>query len=65
MRVRVDTDKCCGSGMCVLTAPDVFDQRDEDGIVRLLDERPPEHAWPDVREAAVGCPAQAIEADED
>ncbi|MBD0738786.1 ferredoxin [Streptomyces sp. NPDC088197] len=61
MRVHVDTDKCCGSGMCVLTAPGVFDQRDEDGIVRLLADEPPEATWDDVREAEVGCPAQAIE----
>ena len=38
MKVTVDEDKCCGAGTCVLLAPDVFDQRDEDGIVVLLDE---------------------------
>ena len=40
MKVSVDEDKCCGAGTCVLLAPDVFDQRDEDGIVVLLDAAP-------------------------
>jgi ferredoxin len=64
MRIQADQDKCCGSGMCVLTAPDVFDQRDSDGIVELLVPEPPQTAWPDVRDAAAGCPSRAIELDE-
>jgi ferredoxin len=60
MKVTVDQDKCCGAGTCVLLAPDVFDQRDEDGIVVLLDEQPPEELHPIVREAASVCPAAAI-----
>ncbi len=40
MKITIDHDKCCGAGTCVLLAPDVFDQRDDDGIVILLDERP-------------------------
>ncbi|GAB3980305.1 ferredoxin [Actinoallomurus acanthiterrae] len=60
MRVAVDQDKCCGAGNCVLLAPEVFDQREEDGIVALLDERPPERLHGAVREAADVCPAGAI-----
>ena len=30
MKVVIDQDKCVGAGQCVLLAPDVFDQRDED-----------------------------------
>ena len=40
MKITVDEDKCCAAGSCVLAAPDVFDQRDEDGIVVLLDAEP-------------------------
>ncbi|SDO21076.1 ferredoxin [Actinacidiphila guanduensis] len=61
MRVHVDQDRCCGSGMCVLSAPSVFDQRDEDGIVVLLDPEPPAEVLADVRDAVAGCPALAIE----
>ncbi|MBK0866829.1 (4Fe-4S)-binding protein [Saccharopolyspora sp. HNM0986] len=29
MKVTADERKCCGSGQCVLLAPEVFDQRDD------------------------------------
>ncbi|MFB9909619.1 ferredoxin [Allokutzneria oryzae] len=60
MKVSVDEGKCCGAGSCVLAAPDVFDQRDEDGVVVLLDAEPGEHLHAVVREAADVCPAAAI-----
>ncbi|HWO64081.1 MAG TPA: ferredoxin [Umezawaea sp.] len=63
MKVFVDEDKCCGAGSCVLVAPDVFDQRDEDGVVVLLDDQPGEHLHAAVREAAGVCPAAAITLD--
>lgn len=65
VRVAVDQDKCCGAGSCVLTAPEVFDQREEDGIVVLLDPAPATALHPAVREAAAVCPASAITLDED
>jgi ferredoxin len=60
MKVIVDQDRCIGSGQCVLLAPEVFDQRDEDGIVVLLDENPPAEVHDDVTEAAQVCPGLAI-----
>lgn len=61
MKVSVEADKCVAAGQCVLFAPDVFDQREEDGVVVLLDETPgPEH-HDAVREAALVCPAAAID----
>ncbi|AUA08729.1 ferredoxin [Streptomyces sp. SID8361] len=65
MKVHVDEAKCCGAGQCVLIAPEVFDQRDEDGIVVLLAPEPAEDQRSDVREAAAVCPAAAITLDED
>jgi ferredoxin len=41
-------------------APAVFDQRDSDGIVKLLDENPPAGLHDEIREAAHLCPALAI-----
>jgi len=64
MKVTIDEDKCCGAGSCVMSAPDVFDQRDEDGIVVLLDETPADSLHAAVREAASVCPAAAIALDE-
>lgn len=60
MKVTIDEDRCCGAGQCVLAAPEVFDQRDDDGVVILLDEAPPEAEHENVRTAAALCPAAAI-----
>lgn len=60
MKITVDEVKCCGAGQCVLIAPEVFDQRDEDGIVILLDAEPAAEQHAAVREAATVCPAAAI-----
>lgn len=60
MKITVDLDRCVGAGQCVLTADDVFDQRDEDGLVDLLDESPPRERLAAVRLAAEMCPASAI-----
>lgn len=61
MRITIDEEKCCGAGQCVLVAPEVFDQRDEDGVVVLLDAEPPAGQEAAAREAAAVCPAAAIE----
>jgi ferredoxin len=60
MRVIVDQNECVASGQCVLSADAVFDQREEDGTVFLLDATPPAELHDDVRRAAAFCPAQAI-----
>ncbi|RJQ68139.1 ferredoxin [Pseudonocardiaceae bacterium YIM PH 21723] len=60
MKVSVDRHLCVGSGQCVLTDPDVFDQGEEDGIVVLLDAAPGAEHDELVEEAALVCPAQAI-----
>jgi ferredoxin len=60
MKVSIDQEKCCAAGTCVTIAPDVFDQRDEDGIVVLLLSDPPADLRESVREAASVCPAMAI-----
>jgi ferredoxin len=64
VKITVDQDKCVASGQCVMSAMDVFDQRDEDGIVVLLTDSPPPEMAADVRQAAAVCPALAIEIEE-
>lgn len=64
MKVTIDQDTCIASGQCVTAAAQVFDQRDEDGIVVLLNENPPAELADDVRHAAAVCPALAITVDE-
>ncbi|MET7335395.1 ferredoxin [Nonomuraea sp. NPDC005650] len=60
MKVVIDQDKCVAAGQCVTAASAVFDQRDEDGIVVLLNGSPPAEQSEAVREAAAICPALAI-----
>ncbi|MEW2305592.1 ferredoxin [Streptomyces sp. NPDC006655] len=60
MRVEVDAPKCVASGQCVLLAPEIFDQQEEDGLVILLDEAPGPDHHDAVRESAAVCPAAAI-----
>ncbi|MFC9427657.1 ferredoxin [Streptomyces sp. NPDC056987] len=64
MKVTVDQDKCVASGQCVVTAAQVFDQRNADGIVVLLSDNPPAEQADDVRQAAAVCPALAITIEE-
>lgn len=61
MKITVDEAKCCGAGQCVLIAPEVFDQREDDGIVELLQPSPVPEFHDHAREAAAVCPAAAIE----
>jgi ferredoxin len=64
VKVVADRDVCIGSGNCVFTAPDVFDQG-EDGLVVLLEEDvDPAHAEP-VRQAVAHCPSAALRIVED
>jgi len=60
MRVELDEPKCVASGQCVVAAPEVFDQRDADGVAFLLVETPAAELHEGVREAAAVCPAAAI-----
>ncbi|MFF0011478.1 ferredoxin [Streptomyces sp. NPDC005374] len=64
MKVVVDEEKCIAAGQCVSAAMDVFDQRDEDGIVVLLEGSPGPELADDVRNAAAVCPALAIRIEE-
>ena len=41
----VDRERCVGSGECVFTVPDIFDQDEADGIVLLLTDTPEEALW--------------------
>jgi ferredoxin len=64
MRIVVDVERCRGAGLCALTAPEVFDQDEDDGtVVVLVDEPLPElhHA---VGVAARLCPNSVIQLEE-
>ncbi|MER5252494.1 MULTISPECIES: ferredoxin [unclassified Streptomyces] len=60
MHVRVDRDRCAGSGLCTAQVPAVFDQSDEDGKVLLNAPAPGPELAGAVRAAAARCPSGAI-----
>jgi len=65
MKITIKRDLCIGAGQCVLSAPTVFDQDEETGLVVLMTDSPSEEVLDHVREAAAVCPALAIELAED
>lgn len=60
VKVSVDAHRCVGAGQCVRTVPEVFDQRESDGIVLLLEEQPSAELTPFLEKAVRLCPARAI-----
>lgn len=58
--IEVNQDICVGGGQCVFVAPEIFTQRDEDGVVELLTEHPSDDQIPLVEEAIEVCPARVI-----
>lgn len=64
MKIFIDQEKCVAAGQCVLYAPNVFDQREEDGIVFFVNENPGPEEAENVRQAAAVCPALAIRIEE-
>jgi ferredoxin len=51
--------------MCVARAPELFAQREEDGLVQILQPSPPHNLFQAARDAAAGCPMQAIDTTDD
>ncbi len=64
MKVVVDQNICASSGNCVMNSPELFDQRDEDGVVILLNASPSPEQAEGARRAAEACPALAIHIEE-
>ncbi|MFF9145854.1 ferredoxin [Streptomyces sp. NPDC014861] len=62
VRLSVDREHCIGAGMCAMTAPDVFDQDPDDGLVLLLEAEPAAGDRAAARMAVGVCPAGAITA---
>ncbi|MCZ0982822.1 ferredoxin [Streptomyces diastatochromogenes] len=59
-RLSADRESCIGAGMCAMTAPDVFDQDPDDGLVLLLHTEPPAAHLAAARMAVGVCPSGAI-----
>jgi ferredoxin len=59
VKVEANRDVCIGAGMCVMTAPEVFDQ-DDDGTVVVLTVEVPEEEVGQARRAVAICPSGAL-----
>ncbi|MEV7864763.1 ferredoxin [Streptomyces sp. NPDC088124] len=60
LRIVADRERCVGAGQCVLTAPELFDQSEEDGTVVVLADEVGEDDLDKVREAVHICPSGAL-----
>ena len=59
MRIVVDRDLCDGHGMCEAMAHEFF-ELDDDDVMQVLDESPPESEREAVHAAVQACPALAL-----
>ncbi|MFC9731869.1 ferredoxin [Streptomyces roseolus] len=59
-RLTADRGRCIGAGMCAMTAPDLFDQDPEEGLVLLLHTEPPAAHRAAARLAVGVCPSGAL-----
>ncbi|MEU4514764.1 ferredoxin [Nonomuraea wenchangensis] len=62
MEIKADTTVCIGAGMCALTAPELFDQSEDEGTVLVLRREVPAEMEDTVRRAVNLCPSGAISA---
>jgi ferredoxin len=60
MKIAADTAKCVGSGQCVLTETALFDQWEQDGTVRILNDSPEGPLAEKAKQAVRMCPSQAL-----
>lgn len=58
MRARVNAKVCNGTGLCEQTCPDVFELKK--GISTVIADEVPTDAEESCRQAADGCPTEAI-----
>ena len=59
MKAKVNPETCASCGVCVDVCPDVFEMNDQNIAVVKINPIPP-HLEDKVREAAQGCPPEAI-----
>jgi ferredoxin len=64
MKVIVDYDMCESNGVCEEILPQVFHVSDDDDLLKLLQENPPEELRAEVEEAVRRCPKQALSVQE-
>jgi ferredoxin len=65
VRAVGDRDVCVGAGMCALTASDLFEQDEEEGLVVVKSDRLEGAALEAARKAVDLCPSGALSLQDD
>lgn len=58
MKVKIDADLCTACGLCTDDVPDVFKMGDD--VAEVIQSDVPANLEDAVKDAADGCPAEAI-----
>jgi len=64
VKAIVDAETCTGCGVCAETCPEVFELKEEEDIARVIADPVPAEVAESCREAADGCPVDAIRLEE-
>ena len=59
--IKIQKDRCIGSGQCAIHAPDFFTQSEDDGIVKLIKTESEMKFLDKLTNAEELCPAGVIE----
>lgn len=60
MRIHADKGRCEGLGMCESMANDYFEVDEDEDLVQVLDDSPPESDRAHVYAAVQACPVLAL-----
>ena len=60
-KIVADRARCIGSGNCVMLAPTLFTQREDDGLVEVIDSDVSLDGLPTVSLAVESCPGRALD----
>lgn len=60
MKIEADRSKCIGAGQCVMVAPFLFAQGDDDGLVIVTKPEPSGEEIGDAELAVLSCPSQVL-----
>jgi len=63
MKAQVDKDLCSGCAVCIDVCPGVFEMGEDNQAIVMIDPIPPDQEQA-CREAAEGCPSDAISIEE-
>jgi ferredoxin len=65
MKIVADRSKCLGAGQCVMVAPDLFSQAEDDGLVVMKKVKLSAAEISAAELAVRSCPTQAISLEAD